>query len=390
MRITSVKTHILKVPLGKERFYSSQCVFPERSSLLVTVETDEGLLGWGEGGQYGPPEPVAACIESVLAPMIIGEDPRSPVRLWEKMYVNTRDFGQKGAYIEAISALDIALWDVFGKSQGLPVHMLLGGAFRKKIPAYATGCYYREHDLTTPDRSLSTLMDEAQAFVALGFTIMKMKIGLLSIREDVRRIEAVREVIGPEIVLLVDGNHAYSASAAIQMGHALERNGVGWFEEPVIPEDHDGYRRVRSALSVPIAGGECEYTRYGFRDLVAGGCVDIVQPDLCVCGGFSEIMKILALASSYGIMVIPHVWGSGIALAAALHILSVIPPFPHTAKPIPLQNEPVVEFDRSPNPLRDDLLTDKITLQNGELAVPTKPGLGVEVNLDVLETYKVS
>jgi D-galactarolactone cycloisomerase len=143
------------------------------------------------------------------------------------------------------------------------------------------------------------------------------------------------------------------------MGRELEKHGVLWFEEPVIPEDRAGYRKVRDALSIPIAGGECEYTRYGFRDLFVGECVDIAQPDLCVCGGFSELLKIQALASSFGVMTIPHVWGSGVALAAALHAIAAIPPSPHTANPIALQNEPVIEFDRTQNPLRDDLLSDK-------------------------------
>jgi D-galactarolactone cycloisomerase len=186
---------------------------------------------------------------------------------------------------------------------------------------------------------------------------------------------------------LVDANHAYSAATAIRIGRELERHGVVWFEEPVVPEDRTGYRRVRDALSMPIAGGECEYTRYGFRDLFIGQCVDIAQPDLCVCGGFSEWLKIQALASSFGVVAIPHVWGSGIALAGALQALAAIAPSPHTANPIALQNEPVVEFDRTHNPLRDDLLRDKFALDGGALIVPQRPGLGIRVDESVLAKY---
>jgi len=186
---------------------------------------------------------------------------------------------------------------------------------------------------------------------------------------------------------MVDANHAYNAATAIRMGRGLERFDVRWFEEPVPPEDHDGYRAVRRALSIAVAGGECEFTRYGFRDLIAGGCVDIAQPDLCAAGGISEWLKIQALAESFGVWVIPHVWGSGVALAAALHVLAASPPFPHTANPLPLQNEPVIEYDRNPNPLRDKLLTEEITLFNGRLPVPQGPGLGIQINEEVLRQY---
>ena len=143
MKITKIETFTLRIPLGKERFFSSQCAFPERNSLLVRIQTDSGIDGWGEGGQYGPPQPVASCINDILAPMLIGREPLQPIALWEEMYAATRDFGQKGAYIEAISAIDIALWDIFGKAVNKPISTLLGGAVRKSVPAYATGCYYR-------------------------------------------------------------------------------------------------------------------------------------------------------------------------------------------------------------------------------------------------------
>jgi D-galactarolactone cycloisomerase len=214
-----------------------------------------------------------------------------------------------------------------------------------------------------------------------------MKVGLLGVEQDLERVAAVREAIGPHRTLLVDANHAYNAATALQMAKGLERFGVRWFEEPVVPEDRDGYRALRRSATVPIAGGECEYTRYGFRDLIAGGCVDIVQPDICVAGGFSEWLKILAIAESYGVPAIPHVWGSGVALAAALHALAALAPSPHTANPVPLQNEPVVEYDRNHNPLRDDLLKTPIRLENGRVPVPQGPGLGIEIREEVLAEY---
>jgi D-galactarolactone cycloisomerase len=237
---------------------------------------------------------------------------------------------------------------------------------------------------------MARLTAEAQAYVETGFAMLKVKVGLLTVDADLERVTAIREIIGPTTRLLVDCNHAYNAATAIRLGRGLERLGVYWFEEPVPPEDHAGYRHVRQALDIPIAGGECEYTRYGFRDFLAGGCVDIAQPDLCAAGGFSELLKIHALASSLGVWLIPHVWGSGVALAAALHLLAILPPFPHTANPIPLQNEPVIEFDRSPNPLRDQLLVEPVTLTAGRVPVPQGPGLGIRVDAHVLRRYDVT
>ena len=386
MKIARIDTFILRVPLGAARFYSSQAAFPERKSLLVRVETDGGLVGWGEGGQYGPAEPVAACIDAVLGPPLIGRDPRYAGRLWEEGYAASRDFGQKSVYIEALSALDIACWDIHGQAVGEPISRLLGGAFRDSIHAYATGCYYRE-GYADVEASLPALIAEARTYVDAGFDTLKVKIGLLRVEDDLRRVAAVRETVGDGVRLLVDTNHAYNTPTAIRMGRALEPYDIGWYEEPVPPEDRRGYRQVRDAVAIPIAGGECEFTRYGFRDFLLDGCVDIAQPDICASGGFSEWNKIYALASALGVWVIPHVWGSGVALAAALHVLAATPPFPHTHNPIPLQNEPVIEFDRSPNPLRDRLLAEPIALVGGRVPVPQGPGLGITVDEAVLHEF---
>jgi D-galactarolactone cycloisomerase len=244
--------------------------------------------------------------------------------------------------------------------------------------------------LTTlpPEAVTGTALEkEAESYINAGFRMLKMKVGLLAVEQDIERVATVRRAIGPGCPLMVDANHAYNQSVAMRVGRALERYDVRWFEEPVVPEDRDGYRRLRNSLDVPIAGGECEFTRYGFRDLIAGGCVDIAQPDICSSGGLSEWQKIVALAESFGVWTIPHVWGSGVALAAALQAIAALPPFPHTANPIPLQNEPAIEFDRNPNPLRADLLEQPFRLQDGRLPVPAGPGLGIQIREDVLKRY---
>ena len=386
MKIRSITSHQLRVPLGDKTFYSSQASFPERNSYLVCIETDTGLIGWGEGGQYGPAEPVAACVDAVLSRRLIGRDPTEPVRLWEELYAYSRDFGQRGTYIEAISAIDIALWDIAAKAAGLPIWKMLGGRFREKITAYATGCYYPRNFRDMPSVLLA-LEEEAASHANSGFELLKVKIGLLPLQQDIERLRVIREAVGPSIGLLVDANHGYNAATAVRMGRMMEPLNVLFFEEPVPPEDRDGYRKVRAENPIPVAGGECDFTRYGFRDLIAGGCVDFVQPDLAVCGGFTAFTQILAFANAYGVATVPHVWGSGIAVAAALHAVATIPPFPHTANPTALLNEPVIEFDRKHNPLRDDLLQERFTLNGGYLTIPDQPGLGVAVREDILAKY---
>lgn len=388
MRIERVETFVLKSPLGADTFYSSQAAFPERSSLLVRLTTTDGVSGWGEGGQYGPAEPVSACIDNVLAPQLLAMGDASPGVVWETLYARTRDFGQKGTYVEAISAIDIALWDILGKTLGVPVSSLIGGRFRRSVKAYGTGGYYGSTDFNAP-RDLPALAETVSAYAADGFGMLKIKVGLLSVAEDSRRVETVRAALGDDFVLLADANHAYNASTAVAMGRVLEGQGFQFFEEPVPPEDRAGYARVRSRLDIPIAGGEAEYTRYGFRDFIGDGCVDIIQPDICVCGGISEVQKIAALASAHNLRTIPHVWGSGIALAAALQVCSALPLAPYAHVPIPLQNEPVVEFDRTRNPLRDELLTETFQLEDGRVRVPDRPGLGIDVDMSVVDHFRV-
>lgn len=388
MRIKRITSHVLRAPIGDRTFHSSQQAFPERTSYLVRVETADGVVGWGEGGQYGPAAPVAACVDHVLGPRLIGRDPCEPVRLWEDLYAYSRDFGQRGTYVEAISALDIACWDIAGQAAGLPVWKMLGGRFRDRVTAYATGLYYPE-DFTDLPAQLRRLEGEAGGYADAGFAMVKGKVGLLSLEDDLARLRAVREVIGPGVGLAVDANHGYNAASASRFARMMEPLDVAWFEEPVVPEDLEGYRRVRATTTIPIAGGECAFTRWGFRDFIEGGCADIVQPDLAAAGGFSEFRNIMALATAHGLATVPHVWGSGVAVATALHALATVPPFPHTASPIPGLNAPVVEFDRTPNPLRDDLLDEPFVLEDGALRVPEGAGLGVRVREDVVARYAV-
>lgn len=390
MRIKKIETFILRVPLGDKVFFSSQCAFPERNSLLVRITTDEGIYGWGEGGQYGPPEPVKVAIETVLAPLLIGKNPLDKDILWHQMYNHTKDFGQKGTYIEAISAIDIALWDICGKALNVSVSKLLGGRQRDAVEMYATGCYYRGDQYLDLGKTLEALKEEAESYVNQGFRMLKIKLGLLSVEQDAKRVEAIRETVGDKIGIFADCNHSYNAYTAIRMGRILEANNVLFMEEPVLPEDIEGYKRVREKLDIAIAGGECEFTLYGFKRLISEGCLDIAQPDICCTGGLSEYLRIRAFAQAYATSVIPHAWGSGIALSVALQALASTPLEPHTANPIIFQNEPMIEYDRNFNPLRDELLINNIRIEDGKVKVPDGPGLGVDVDMDILKKYLTS
>jgi D-galactarolactone cycloisomerase len=390
MKITNIETFLLKVPLGADRFYSSQCSFPERKSLLIKVTTNSGLTGWGESGQYGPGEPPAAFVNHVLKPLLIGKNPLDTTVLWDLMYSSIRDFGRKATGIEAISGIDIALWDIAGKYYKKPIADLLGGMFRNKIRAYATGCYYRGKDVLDYKASLPALKNEAKSYVDAGFSALKVKIGLLRIEEDIERVNVIREAIGKDALLMIDCNHAYNVHSARKIGRILEQFNVFWLEEPVVPEDLMGYAELKRTLDIAIAAGENEYTRFGFLELFKNQCLDIVQPNLGCAGGFTEVKRIEALSSAFHVQMIPHCWGSGVALAASLHLCASLMPLQFTAFPKAPLNEPMIEYDKNINPLRDYLLKQNFQLDGEFLKVPEGPGLGIEIDENVLIKYMVN
>jgi len=307
MKITGLRAHVLSAALSQPFAYS-RAWYDTRTAMLVEIETDDGLIGWGEC--YGPAAMTAAVVNSV-APWLIGEDPLRTDFLWQMIYARLRDHGQKGVVIEGLSGIDIALWDIKGKHFGVPVYQLLGGPLRNEVQAYATGLYRRKSG-----NPLRYLAEEAAGYVVEGFKAVKLKVGF-GVAEDAAVTRAVREAIGPDIALMVDANHAYDASAAIRLGRMIEAHDIGWFEETVPPEDVSGYQAVKAALAIPIAGGECEFTRFGFRNLLVSRAVDIVQPDTCAAGGLSECKKIADMAEAFGTRYNPHVWGTGIAIAAS-------------------------------------------------------------------------
>jgi D-galactarolactone cycloisomerase len=379
MKIIGVQVYVLRSPL-EQPFAFSQGWVSSRGATLVELATDEGLVGWGEALCQGlqPPEIAAAAIQHALAPLAIGADPLEPEVLWHRMYHHTRDYGQKGALLGAISAIDIACWDIAGKARREPVARLLGGMFRSRVQAYATG-FYRIRGQGEAAR----LAQEAERHISQGFSAYKVKLGF-GIDDDLAVMRAVKEAAGKHVAM-IDTNHAYGVADAIRLGRALEEMGwrLRWYEEPVVQEDLQGYAEVRRALATPIAGGENEYTAFGFRTLCAARAVDIAQPDLCIAGGFTACRHIVALAHAHGVQVNPHVWASAVGQAASLQFIASIPVANHALFP----SDILLEFDTSSHPFREHLTDMPLRQRGGWVEIPAKPGLGIEIDRKVLEKY---
>jgi len=379
MKIARIDVFVLKTALDTP-FAFSQMWIGQRSAVLVRISSDDGLVGWGEAFTQGPepPEIAATAIEYALKPWLIGRDPLDINVLWHEMYIKTRDFGRKGSVVSAISGIDMALWDLAGHHYQQPIHRLLGGAFRHQIQPYATG-FYRINGQGEAAR----LAEEALQHREAGFRAMKIKLGF-GLRDDIEVMHAINDALAdPSIELMVDANHAYGRSEALTLGRELEQFNLRWFEEPVVPEDIEGYAELRSRLSVPIAGGENEHTLFGFYPLIKAGGLDIAQPDIGSCGGITGARDIAAIAHAAGIAVNPHVWGSAVAQAASVQFIACLP----VAHARLFPQQPILEYDRSSHPFRQQLIVDPLQMQDGMITVNDKPGLGIEVRMDTVEQY---
>ncbi|MFY0633569.1 MAG: mandelate racemase/muconate lactonizing enzyme family protein [Vannielia sp.] len=388
MKITKVTSHVLRYDLPEPLGYSQQ-YYHQRTAHLVEVQTDEGVTGWGECfGAGNVALANRAIVEQVIAPMVLGMNPLDRDVAWHRVYNLLRDHGQKGMPMQSLSGVDIALWDIAGKVAGLPLHRLIGGRHRDRVPVYGYGMMLRPEPA---DELVARFPDEAAAIKDMGFVATKMKVGL-GPRDDVRLIEAVRRGVGDDFRFMVDANHAYTTADAFYVGRAMEEFQPYWFEEPVAPEDLDGYRELRSGLTVNISGGEAEFNRWGWRALLEARGLDIAQPEVCALGGISEYLRVLALCHAHFTPLVNHVWGSAIAVATNLHLLAAMPPLPGGLFPW----EPMLEFDTTDNRFRDDLLSEPLDIQGqvarsgGYAAVPEGPGLGVEPDRDFIAAHAVA
>ena len=378
--IRQVDVFVLKTAL-EQPFAFSQGWVHQRSATLVRVTTENGLTGWGEAFAQGlePPEISAAIIRHALIPLISNRDALDMNVLWHEMYHQTRDYGRKGSVLAAISAIDIALWDIAGHFYSQPVYQLLGGAFRREVTPYATG-FYRLSGQGESQR----LAEEAVQHKQAGFSAMKIKLGF-GVDDDIAVMHAINDALGTDhgCDLMVDTNHAYGRAEALRLGRVLEEYNVRWYEEPLVPEDLEGYAELRRALSVPIAAGENEHSIYGFDRLL--NVIDVAQPDVGSCGGIRAARDIASLAQSRGVMVNPHVWGSAVAQAASLQVIAALPVTNHSLYP----EQPILEYDRSSHPFRQDLVADAWRFEDGVVRVPDGPGLGIDIRMDTIEKFKV-
>lgn len=375
MKIVAVHTHLLEYRLPVP-FESASMRFDRRAHLLVEIVCDDGTTGWGEC--LGPARPNAAVV-AAYAGRLIGADPLETEKLWAVLYNISRDQGQRGLSITALSGIDIALWDIKGKHFGVPVSTLLGGRFRNTVRAYATGSFKRDGVDRVEDNALET-----EAHAKAGFHAVKIKIGF-DVEEDLRVIRAVREAIGPDTRLMIDANHGYDVIEAVTLGRRAAEYGIDWFEEPVVPEQLGAYRAVRSGQTIPVAGGETWHTRWGMQEPIESRAVDIIQPDLCGVGGFTEARRVADMAALHGIRVVPHVWGTAVQIAAALQFMASMVPNPVRVNPI----EPILEFDRTDNPFRQAVVKTPIEHKAGIVTIPDGPGLGIEINRDALAEFRM-
>jgi D-galactarolactone cycloisomerase len=379
MKITDVIAHQHQTNVDEPFTSSRGWYYKTKTALVVEVKTDEGITGWGDC--YGPAAVSKSIVDTLLKPSILGKDPFDVEVIWETLYNKVKDYGLTGMTISGISGIDIALWDIVGKACRKPLHKLIGGSFRDPVPAYATGLYFRNMN-----RLNEEAVEEATGYARQGFKAIKMKIGLGSMRKDLDRVAAVRDAIGPEVQLMVDANHCFNVPQAINIGRELEKLGVYWFEEPISPEDLEGYIEVSRSLDMAVAGGENEFTKFSFSEILKRRAMDIVQPDVCAAGGITECKKIAALAQAHCVQCVPHAWGTAIGLAATIHFLASLPDCPPCLVPVP----PMLEYEQTFNPFRDYLSTVPFTHQDGVVAVPKGPGLGIEINREILDRYRVA
>lgn len=369
MKITSVETVIIRLPVVLPIGDGTQ------DTLIVKVHTDEGLTGLGEAhtspwvARAVIEAPMSAMAARGLAEIVVGQDPLDIAPLWEKMYSLSMVYGRRGVVIHALSAIDMALWDILGQATGQPIYRLLGGGYRGEVRPYASALVAERRDETP---------DYARRLADQGFSAMKFGWGGLGEdpQADIALWTQVRRALGDGVELMVDVGTDMGLPKAVALAKGLAGVGVFFLEEPLSPDDLDGYAQLVAASPVPIASGEKEQTRFGFRDLMDRGRLRIVQPDVARVGGFTEARRVAEMARLRGVTVIPHCWSTDILVAATLHLIAS------------LKDCPYLEFCVQDNPIRREVVKDPIRFQGGVVKVPQGPGLGVELNEETISRLR--
>jgi len=357
MRITDIKAIPLAIPqlVYEVALPASREDFPH---VLVKISTDEGITGYGEAWRL-PPHAVSTFVEEVLKPLLVGENPMNIESLWDRMYHITFRYGRKGLTLHAISGVEMALWDIIGKYRKIPVYEMIGGLCRDRIKAYASLPRYQ-----APEEVAKVAFRCAEE----GYPAIKLH------QRDMESVKAVRQAVGYDMTLMMDVNGAWTPRESVEKAKELEEYGLLWLEEPVSPmDDYDGLAYVREKSNILIASGENEYTRYGFKELIIKGAADVVQPDVTKTGGILECRKIFTLAEAWNLQVATHTMTYGPGIAATLHLC--------------LSNVRSEYIEIRPIPLEAYFIQPSLRPEKGYITVPDKPGLGFEIDEEVVKRY---
>ena len=381
MKITDVEPMVLESPLDNRPPEGSEETAGVKHLLLLKVTTDEGITGWADvetaphvGAAAVTAPASGAGMFDGLRTLVVGEDPFDVERLWEKVYRGSIYYGRRGVAIQVLSGFDIACHDIMGKAIGRPVHKLLGGTYRETVRAYASTLFR-----PTPD----DMKRACEGYLQRGFTAIKFGWGSFGQdrARDVSLVAAAREAVGAGVTLMVDAGWQTNRSPyeAIEAIRSLEPFDIYWMEDFLHPECYEGYAAVKAAgVKTRLAAGEQEATAWGFHDLVHRGRVDVIQPDLSRCGGFSQARKIVWDAARAGVDVCPHAWLTDLLSAASLHLNACLP------------RSLFLEYNVSASPMLREIIANPIELdEEGMMAVPDRPGLGVDVDEAAVEKYRV-
>jgi L-alanine-DL-glutamate epimerase-like enolase superfamily enzyme len=386
MKIRRIRADWLHVPIPEDRQHTTDFGrIAAFDSTLVRVEAEGGLTGFGEAkaavGSAGTSAALVTCVEQELAPLLIGEDARDISRLWDVMYNGSRAhyaiarghafpiLGRRGLTIGALAGIDMALWDLLGKSLGQPVWRLLGGRRQARMPAYASGGW-------APADGIAA---ELQRFIDRGdFKAVKMRVGAGdgTLEHSIARVRAAREGLDRGIGIMCDAHGTWTAAEAKRFCRAVAECDLDWLEEPVTADDKRGQAEVRASTDIPIASGESEFTRFDFRDLIELRAVDILQPDLSIAGGITEAMRIEALASANQLRFAPHLWGGALTFASGLHVAAVA------------SSGFILEYSLGANPMLHELAVESFPVVEGCVEIPDRPGLGVTIDEDFVARYR--
>ncbi len=374
LKITKVTTFKLECEL--ERAFGASVSVPlskTRDALLVKIETNAGHVGWGESS---PISGARATIDKFLAPRLIGQNPMEYRKLWRSLW--GPNFGNG----LATGAVEMAINDIRGKALGMPVAEVFGGRFREKIPVYVSALDYVEG---IPIEKWYPM--RAEKMVKQGHRAIKMRLGRYPVAREIKVVQTIRKVVGPDVKLMADGNGAYTMGNALKMAHYLRTYDFEFLEEPMPQRSNNypGYAKLREKMPLPLAGGEALDSREAAKALIDRQAFDIIQPDASLCGGIGEVVFISELANLSGVRCYPHCWGADIVIAATVQTLALVPD-PHFGLPTDM---PYLELDQSENPWREGLAKGQIEVKDGYVTVPRRPGLGIEVDEKLVRKYAV-